>query len=383
MRDNKTTSQDKHGNAEKGTILVIDDEQAMRDSCRQVLTKDRYRIETAEDGHSGLDKVRDIQPDLVLVDLKMPGLGGMEVLERINEIDPNIISVVITAYATIESAVEAMKRHAYDFLTKPFTPDQLRVVIKRGLERRRLAIESVRLQQEKEMMKKNFITLVSHQLRSPLASVKQYFGVLREGFAGEVSTRQKEMIEKAGRYIDDLLQLINDWLNMSRIDAGEITSTFETVDLVLLLSNTKELLEPLAQTRKVAIKMDSSDSPSVIEGDPESLKEAFTNLISNGINYNREGGTVTVSLKEKGEGLVVEIRDTGIGISRDNLHFIFDEFFRAKSKEARDVRGSGLGLPIAKRIIEAHDGFIRVASEVGKGSTFRVFLPKAKVRIKQ
>ncbi len=330
-----------------------------------------------------MDKVRDIQPDLVLVDLKMPGLGGMEVLERINEIDPNIISVVITAYATIESAVEAMKRHAYDFLTKPFTPDQLRVVIKRGLERRRLAIESVRLQQEKEMMKKNFITLVSHQLRSPLASVKQYFGVLREGFAGEVSTRQKEMIEKAGRYIDDLLQLINDWLNMSRIDAGEITSTFETVDLVLLLSNTKELLEPLAQTRKVAIKMDSSDSPSVIEGDPESLKEAFTNLISNGINYNREGGTVTVSLKEKGEGLVVEIRDTGIGISRDNLHFIFDEFFRAKSKEARDVRGSGLGLPIAKRIIEAHDGFIRVASEVGKGSTFRVFLPKAKVRIKQ
>lgn len=383
MRDNKTTSEDKHMTSEKGTILVIDDEQAMRDSCGQVLTKDGYRTETAEDGDSGLDKVREIQPDLVLVDLKMPGLGGMEVLEKINEIDPNIVSVVITAYATIESAVEAMKRHAYDFLTKPFTPDQLRVVIKRGLERRRLAIESARLQQEKEVMKKNFVTLVSHQLRSPLASVKQYFGVLREGFAGEVSNRQKEMIEKAGRYIDDLLQLINDWLNMSRIDAGNITSTFETVDLASVFSNTIELLEPLAQTRKVSLKLDLRDSPAMIEGDPESLKEAFTNLIGNGINYNREGGTVTVSLKENGEGLVVEISDTGIGISRDNLHFIFDEFFRAKSKEARDVRGSGLGLPIAKKIIEAHDGFIRVASEVGKGSTFSIFLPKAKVGIKQ
>ena len=383
MIDDNTTSEDKLRISEKGTILVIDDEQAMRDSCLQVLTKDGYRTETAEDGDIGLDKVREIQPDLVLVDLKMPGLSGMEVLERISEIDPNIVSVVITAYATIESAVEAMKRHAYDFLTKPFTPDQLRVVIKRGLERRRLAIESARLQQEKEVMKENFITLVSHQLRSPLASVKQYFGVLHEGFAGAVSSKQKEMIEKAGRYIDDLLQLINDWLNMSRIDAGNITKTFETVDLAPVFSKTMELLEPLAQTRKVALKLDVCDSPSLIEGDRESLKEAFTNLISNGINYNREGGTVTVSTREEGEGLMVEIHDTGIGISGDNLHFIFDEFFRAKRKEARDVRGSGLGLPIAKRIIEAHDGFIKVASEVGKGSTFSVFLPKAKVRVKQ
>jgi two-component system sensor histidine kinase/response regulator len=381
--DNNTISAYKHRISEKGTVLVIDDEQAMRDSCRQVLTKNGYRIETAEDGDSGLDKVREIQPDLVLVDLKMPGLGGMEVLERISEIDPNIVSVVITAYATIESAVEAMKRHAYDFLTKPFTPDQLRVVVKRGLERRRLAIESARLQREKELMKENFITLVSHQLRSPLASVKQYFGVLREGFAGDVSSKQKEMIEKAGRYIDDLLQLINDWLNMSRIEAGNITNTFETVDLVPVFSDIMELLEPLAETRKVALKLDLRDGPSVIEGDLESLREAFSNLISNGINYNREGGTVTVSTREKGDDLVVEIRDTGIGISRDNLHFIFDEFFRAKSKEARDVRGSGLGLPIAKRIIEAHDGFIKVDSEIGKGSTFSVFLPKAKVKVKQ
>jgi len=383
VRDDNTKSEDEDRISEEGTILVIDDEQSMRDSCRQVLIKDGYRIETAEDGHIGLDKVREIPPDLVLVDLKMPGLSGMEVLERISEIDPNIISVVITAYATIESAVEAMKRHAYDVLTKPFTPDQLRVVIKRGLERRRLAIESARLQQEKEMMKENFITLVSHQLRSPLASVKQYFGVLHEGFAGEISSKQKEMIEKAGMYIDDLLQLINDWLNMSRIDSGNITKTFETFDLTPVFSNTMELLEPLAQARKVALKLDLCGSSSVIEGDPESLKEAFTNLISNGINYNREGGTVTVRTREEGEGLVVEIHDTGIGISRDNIHFIFDEFFRAKSKEARNVRGSGLGLPIAKRIIEAHDGFIKVASEVGKGSTFSVFLPKAKVRVKQ
>ena len=168
---------------QKATILVIDDEEAIRDSCSQVLSKDGYATETAENGQIGLRKIREVKPDLVLIDLKMPGMSGMELLEEIGRIDPDIVSIVITGYATIESAVEAMKLNAYDFLPKPFTPDQLRIVIERGLERRRLTAESARLRREKEMMRENFITLVSHQLRSPLASVKQYFGVIQEGFS--------------------------------------------------------------------------------------------------------------------------------------------------------------------------------------------------------
>ena len=133
--ENVYTSSSEQGHRMPGqaTILVVDDEKAMRDSCCQVLTKDGYRAETAEDGYSGLQKVRDIRPDLVLVDLKMPGMSGMELLERIGDVDPNIVSVVITGYATRESAVEAKRRNAYDYLPKPFTPDQLRTTIKRGL----------------------------------------------------------------------------------------------------------------------------------------------------------------------------------------------------------------------------------------------------------
>lgn len=114
-------------------ILVIDDEKATRDSCCHVLTYDGYRVETAEDGDSGLQKIRKVKPDLVLVDLKMPGINGMDLLEKIRNIDPNIVSVVITGYATVEATVEAMKLNAYDFLCKPFTPKQLRVVVERGL----------------------------------------------------------------------------------------------------------------------------------------------------------------------------------------------------------------------------------------------------------
>jgi len=133
--ENVYTSSSEQGHRMPGqaTILVVDDEKAMRDSCCQVLSKDGYRAETAEDGYSGLQKVRDIRPDLVLVDLKMPGMSGMELLEKIGDVDPNIVSVVITGYATRESAVEAKRRNAYDYLPKPFTPNQLRTIIKRGL----------------------------------------------------------------------------------------------------------------------------------------------------------------------------------------------------------------------------------------------------------
>ncbi len=363
--------------SQKATILVIDDDEAIRDSCCQVLSKNGYVTETAENAQSGLRKIREIKPDLVLIDLKMPGMSGMELLEEIGQIDPDIISIVITGYATIESAVEAMKLNAYDFLPKPFTPDQLRIVIGRGLERRRLITESEQLRREKEMMRENFITLVSHQLRSPLASVKQYFGVIQEGFAGEVNYKQKEIIEKASGYIDNLVQLINDWLNVSRVEAGRIKDLSESVYLSAVLSEAVEVLKQQAQTRKVALELNSADGLPQLYGDPKCLKEAFLNIISNAIIYNREGGAVTVTIRGQGDDLVVEVSDTGIGISRENLPFIFDEFFRVKNKETQHITGTGLGLPIAKKIIEAHNGYMKVVSEPGKGTTFSIFLPKA------
>ena len=357
-------------------ILVIDDEETMRDSCRQVLSKDGYAVETAENGLSGLQKIKEMKPDLVLIDLKMPGMSGMELLEKVGEIDPDIVSVAITGYATIESAVEAMKLNAYDFLPKPFTPDQLRIVTERGLERRRLAAESARLRREKEAMRENFITLVSRQLRSPLTSVKQHFAVLRDGMAGEVTDKQKEIIEKAGKYIDSLLQLIDDWLDMSRIEAGKIVEQFEPIAPAAILSEILEVLKPQAERKNVALELNSDEKPLLVNGDAKCPKEAFLNLMSNGINYNHEGGKLTVSVREQGDDVVVDISDTGIGISQENLPFIFDEFFRVKNRETQHITGTGLGLPIAKRIIEAHNGCIKVVSEVGKGTTFNILLPK-------
>lgn len=357
-------------------ILVIDDEDIICESCSEVLTKEGYEVEVAKDGPSGLQKVRELGPDLVLVDLKMPGMSGMEVLEKIKEIDQSIVTVVISGYATIESAVEAVKRGAYDFIPKPFTPGELRLIIKRGFEMRRLALESAGLREEKEKMKRNFITMVSHELKSPLVAVQQYFEVILGGMAGEVTKEQREIVVRMSERIKSLLLLINKWLNMARIEAGKLVEKFESLDLGPLIRETVESVQPLAKEKNVALEMAIPDGLPRIRGDEETMREVFTNLLVNGIRYNRDNGLVKIEATEEDTHLVVRVSDTGVGISKEDLPFIFDEFFRVKSKATDEIAGSGLGLSIVQRVVEAHSGYIKATSELSKGTTFSVYLPK-------
>src|SRR4030066_852723 len=138
----------------KSKILIIDDEEVVLDSCTQILKGGNHQIATAMGGDLGLKLIRDFQPDLVFIDLKMPGISGFEVLEKIHGLDPTIVTLVITGYATVDSAVEAMKNGAYDFLPKPFTPDEFRLITQRGLDKRRLVLETISLRREKEMLRK-------------------------------------------------------------------------------------------------------------------------------------------------------------------------------------------------------------------------------------
>ena len=363
--------------AEKPIILVIDDEDAMRDSCSQILAKDGFRAETAENGHVGLEKARDLKPALALIDLKMPGLSGFEVLERIKAIDPGIIPIVITGYATVESAVEAMKKGAYDFLPKPFTPDELRIIIRRALERRKLAFEAESLRREKKVMEENFITMVSHQLRSPLVAVQQYFEVILAGMVGHVEDAQKDMMLRARERLESLLNLINDWLDMARISRGQIVDKLKPLALDKLLDKLVEFMKLLARECKVNLELRPLKKTALVLADEQSLEQVFSNLISNAIKYNKPEGSVIITLREENGSLVTDVTDTGIGISREHLPLVFDQFYRVSRREDQKIKGTGLGLAIAKKIVEAHNGSIEVASELGRGSTFSVRLPKA------
>lgn len=361
---------------QKHTVLVIDDEESMRDSCSQILVREGFLAATAEDGSIGLKKIEEIRPDLVIIDLKMPGISGIEVLERLMEIDPNIIPVVITGYATVESAVEAMKKGAYDFLPKPFTPEELRIIIRRGLERRQLILETESLRREKKLIEENFITMVSHQLRSPLAAIQQYFEVILAGMVGKVDEKQKEMILKARGRMEGLLNLINDWLDLARLDGGQIVDKVKPLSMKKVIKNLIEEMQPLTKENDISLEFGRSSENDIVRGDEESLKQVFSNLITNAIIYNKPHGQVIISIKENSEFIATEVKDTGIGIVKEHLPFLFDQFYRVSRKEDPKCKGTGLGLSIAKKIIDAHGGFIQVSSELGKGSQFTVLLPK-------
>ncbi len=358
-------------------ILVIDDEEAMRDSCSQILTKSNFQAVTAEDGSIGLQKLKDLKPEVALIDLKMPGISGFDVLEKLPEIDPHIIPIVITGYATVDSAVEAMKKGAYDFLPKPFTPEELRIIIKRALERRKLILEAETLRQEKKLMEENFITLVSHQLRSPLVAIQQYFEVILAGMAGQVDEKTKDMILRARERLDGLLKLITDWLDLARISRGRIVDKFRLFDLKSLLEKQIEFMRPFAQENSVSLELAAPSASVSIQGDEQTLEQVFSNLINNAIKFNRPQGVVTVRLKEEPGLVIIEVEDTGIGIAKEHIPNLFAQFYQVNRREGQKYKSTGLGLSIAKKIVEAHNGSIQVTSELGKGSTFRVLLPRS------
>ena len=356
-------------------ILIVDDEVAICTSCSHVLQQRDYVVETCYDGISGWKKFNDGEYDAIILDLKMPGMNGFEILEKMREKDKNVVIIVITGYATVESAIESMKKGAFDFLPKPFTPDELRVIIRRALDQRKLLLETERLRREKERMREMFVSMVSHQLKVPLVAVQQYFEVILGGMVGEVMQQQREILERSQTRISELLKLIDAWLSFSRIDGILLAREFTHIDITGLIKDVVSFLTSLAQEKSVTIKV-RADHACFIDGHKIFLREAYTNLISNAINYNHTGGDVTITVEQRDGRVIVKLSDTGVGIEQDAIPYIFDEFYRAERvKRSGCTFGTGLGLSIVKRIIEAHGGKITVKSVVHVGSTFTVELP--------
>ena len=359
---------------QKPLILIIDDEEALRDGCRQALQKSGYTVLTAGEGVEGVKIARERKPEIAFIDLKMPGMSGMEIIEILSKDVPDIVLIMITGYATILSAVEAIQKGAYDYLPKPFSPDQLRTVAKRALDHRNLKIETRRLREEKQRMEKSFITFVSHEMRSPLVVIRQYIESLKAIAGDRFDKDVKDIIERCSTRIQGLEELIEHWLDLSRIENGTLAQKKETLKLSHITARVAEEMAPVCMAKGISLITEVPENARDIVGDEESLVRVFTNIIGNAAKYTPEGGTITVSARNDEVYVTVRISDTGTGIPHDKLPFIFEPFFRVRGKDERH-KGSGLGLTFCKKIVEAHGGEISAFSKEGEGSTFVMKFP--------
>ncbi len=226
-----------------------------------------------------------------------------------------------------------------------------------------------------EQAKDEFISIASHQLRTPATGVKQYVGMLLEGYVGKLTEKQQTLLTKAYESNERQLQIIDDLLKVARIDAGHIDLHLAKIDIVQLLKDI--LYEQLAKTKskRQALKFSSSEEVIFITADEARLRMVFENLVDNASKYTLEGKKISINVSKKSRMVVVDVKDEGIGISKKDLSKIFHKFTRLDNDMPLTADGSGLGLYWAQKIIDLHKGTIRVKSELHKGSVFTVRLP--------
>lgn len=484
-------------------VLVVDDEQDIREASERILKRMGFQISKASRGDQALELFKKENPSIVLLDLKMPGLDGMEVLKQIRQLDESALTIVITGYATLETAIEAMKQGAYDFISKPFEPDQLRIIVNRAAEKVQLRLEARKLAEARkktlfdlsteqsrirtiieslpnglvvtnaagqvvlmnpafkqlmeidadsgigepidqylpdpglcdlvleisrgrhidyedlpayefalsenkylmakarpvlgekreclgavvnlvditamkvfDRLKSEFVAKVSHELRSPLATIHEQLAVVLSDLMETAPQSDQQILSRAKEKTHGLISLIGDLLDLSRIEEGAICQEPVAVQVDALLKNIVKFLGASAESKDqtLALELLEETLPNT-QADPLALESIFGNLIANAINYTQNGGNIRVAVDSAGGNIRVKVIDNGFGIEDKHREKIFERFFRIKNEKTRYITGTGLGLPIVKELVQSLGGFIEMESEVGRGSTFTVFLP--------
>lgn len=369
---------------DKLRVLVVDDELGMRLAIARVLEQYQVRVPELEaevgletilaaTGEEALAKVSEKKPDLLLLDHKLPGISGLEVLTRLQEKGDDLLTIMITAYASLETAVTATKRGAFDFLAKPFTPDELKAAMDKAAKQLLLARQAKRLAQEKRQFRFQLISVVAHELKAPLAAVEQYLNLLAEGTVSDDPQTVRRIVERSLVRLQGMRKLITDLLDLTRIESGQKKRDLVKLEAAAMAQAALELFRPEAERRGITLAL-RAEGPVWMVADRWEIESVLNNLISNAIKYNRDGGRVEVSVAWVGGRVCLRVKDTGIGIAPEDRERLFSEFVRLKNEQTENILGSGLGLAIVKKIALLYGGEVAVESEPGQGSAFTVFL---------
>jgi two-component system, sensor histidine kinase and response regulator len=365
-------------------VLVIDDEIGMRLGASRVLQGFRVelpetdghvllKVEQAESGEEALDKMSAHKFDIVLLDHKLPGMSGLDVLEKLNQRHDDTLIIMITAYASLEVAVSATKRGAFDFLAKPFTPEELRDAVRKAARHHILRWQARKLAQEKRQVRFQFLSVLVHELKAPLAAVEGYLRLLQEGAADDPATTAR-VIDRSLVRLDGMRKLIVDLLDLTRIESGQKLREIAEVDVVEVARSAIETALPSAKERAVTLELHAA-TPAVMQADRGEIEIMLNNLVSNAVKYNRESGRVDVTISGGDGGVTMAVKDTGIGMTKEEAAKLFGEFVRIKNAKTRNIMGSGLGLSILRKLAIMYGGDVTVESQPDVGTTFTVRLP--------
>ncbi|HTP80501.1 MAG TPA: response regulator [Bacteroidota bacterium] len=364
---------------DKVRILIADDEDPLRQTIAAWLGDEGFSVDDARDGVEAIKKVQSSDYDIAILDIKMPGANGLEVLRYIKKNSPTTEVVMATGMSDVSMAVEAMKLGAREYLTKPIDMDQL-VPQLRSLLKTRDAEDRIRRLQSEHTSR------LLYDLHNPIAGLKQSIGYLLKGMAGSLGDHQKELLGYMTSSIDRVIMLLTDMMDLTKLEGGRVRLNKGIGNLGTTVTNAAQEFRVPIQSNKITLDVSAENDLPPLEFDSQKIEQVLQNFLSNAVKYTPAQGAIVVQVRkvalvvEEGqqpsEHLMVSVFNSGPGIPKDQIPLIFDRYrdLVAGGGENKN-RSTGLGLIICQRIIEAHNGKIWVESEPGKGATFYFALP--------
>ena len=366
-------------------VLVVDDEPGIRSGVIRILKnfsigfpfmEDDFTFDVieAETGEIALDIINQNVPDIILLDNKLPGIQGIDLLEKISKMRLDTAVMMITSYASLDIAVKATNLGAHNFVPKPFTPTELKSAIENISKHLFLKRMTSKMKEEGKQIRFQFLSVLSHELKSPLNAIEGYLKIMEEKQVGDNIDDYMSMIDRSLIRIKGMRNLIMDMLDLTRIESGKKSRKLHKTDLNMIAKMAIDTIKPMAIQHNVKVNA-SLDEDVFFMADQDEIEIILNNLLSNAVKYNRENGDLNFVLKKSDAGIKIIVQDNGIGIKEEDIPKLFEEFSRIKTSETRNIAGTGLGLSITKKMIELYKGSIEVESKAGEGTKFTVRLP--------
>jgi len=375
-------------------ILIIEFNSQNIMKIKAVLSKPSsvsYEVSWLQQEENVLRKVEEKAFDVIFLSYDLPGSNGLEILSDLQYKDLQGPVIMMADKGDEEFGAQAIRQGAYEYVIREKGFEEgLPLIIHNALNAFRAAKERERLQKEiaaknieleaanrklKEIdrMKSDFVSNVAHEFRTPLTIIKGNVDMVVKGRIGDVTSEQKEMLDGAMNVANRLARLVNDLLDISRIESGKTKLKKERLNINKIIEENIIAFDRMIKDKKQGLKKELAKDVPEIDADIDKITQVFVNLLSNAVKYSPEGGAITVKTVNLEKEIMIEVSDTGEGMAQENIDKVFDKFTRVTAEKKE---GTGLGLPIAKDIVVLHKGRIWVKSELGKGSQFYFALPK-------